>query len=497
MMFKLNYLLWSLLGIIAIVNPSNAVTLKGNLPNPDDVVKEIFIVPKLIGNKASRVRIRSVSYGGGTLLASPTKAGGEIVKETIKAGGFDPILTVSDAAGITIAQADDVSVPGGTGTREDPNTSVIFDSAFDLMLEPGIYQLAITQYDNFNFLGRSKEIREEYPGYNDVTGAERNPQYAVEVITFKELIDNSVIVLNGTHDMSAIADFKLGKELDLDVYDVANFGGFDHFNWYQEIVEIKSPLPQPGEILRPPCRGKGTDPELGGNCIDGLMKIAAAINLTIDDILEFFGGDCTLPACQGIEDWLIYSAADDAPWYWNEGGAIDPELANKMLKSLFIENPSNTKVNSVKIDDAPGGFNVGTEIIFHTYLAGVEEDPTKGAVFAAPLYENTAFKWKFTQTHPQKGTVEELQGTVFEPFLQTFYGKTSQFYSPELGGRVEFLGFLDESDWLDAGPRLQNQFDVFGFNTDSTNAKVPEPSTILGLLTIGGIGLGASKKNQP
>jgi hypothetical protein len=82
----------------------------------------------------SSVSLRSWSYAGGV------NASGQL----IFGGGFDPILAVFDTTGLKIYENDD-----GIGVPFDPFTGLAADVLLDLMLQPGDYWAALSQYDNF------------------------------------------------------------------------------------------------------------------------------------------------------------------------------------------------------------------------------------------------------------------------------------------------------------------------------------------------------------
>jgi hypothetical protein len=90
----------------------------------------------------SLVTIETVSYGGGDLVGFGFADPG---------GGFDPIISLFDSAGLFLDEDDDDD--DGLGST---NADVVTGEAFDAFLQPvlaaGTYTLVITQFDNF-FLG--------------------------------------------------------------------------------------------------------------------------------------------------------------------------------------------------------------------------------------------------------------------------------------------------------------------------------------------------------
>lgn len=76
----------------------------------------------------------TTSYGGGTNVDGTTTA----------PGGFDPILSLFDGTGTLIDSNDD-----GPDANTDPVTFSAHDSGLTESLAPGLYTVAVTQYDNF------------------------------------------------------------------------------------------------------------------------------------------------------------------------------------------------------------------------------------------------------------------------------------------------------------------------------------------------------------
>ena len=80
------------------------------------------------------VRVETFSYAGGT------QSDGKVVS----AGGYDPILTLSNADSGAFPQSND----DGTD-RIDLDTFSSSDSRLDVFLTPGSYAVAISQFGNF------------------------------------------------------------------------------------------------------------------------------------------------------------------------------------------------------------------------------------------------------------------------------------------------------------------------------------------------------------
>jgi len=131
----------SLIAIVSIVAtscvafPAHAeftfTVASGNLSADDDVQSTPFTL-----TQAQSLIFYTTSYAGGT------NADGTVTP----AGGFDPILTLFDSSGNTIAYNDD-DTTGFVGT--DPATGLAADSYFSETLGPGTYTLSISEYDNF------------------------------------------------------------------------------------------------------------------------------------------------------------------------------------------------------------------------------------------------------------------------------------------------------------------------------------------------------------
>ena len=83
----------------------------------------------------SNVILQTYSYAGGVNQA------GMVIPE----GGFDPILTLFDSAGVLINENDD----GYANVSKDSVTGQHWDSYIQTTLAAGTYTIALTQYDNF------------------------------------------------------------------------------------------------------------------------------------------------------------------------------------------------------------------------------------------------------------------------------------------------------------------------------------------------------------
>jgi hypothetical protein len=105
------------------------ITLQGLFTRDDDV--QLFDV---VIATTGTVDLRTYTYAGGT-----TSTG-----TVVPRGGFDPILTLFDSAGILVNDNDE-----GSGAATDPATGEAFDARITRTLTAGSYIVALTQYDNF------------------------------------------------------------------------------------------------------------------------------------------------------------------------------------------------------------------------------------------------------------------------------------------------------------------------------------------------------------
>lgn len=137
----------------------------GNFSNDDDVAFFDFS----IAGAATNVTLQTLGYAGGTNSDG----------DNIAAGGFDPILSLFDSSGLLLFVNDD-----NLGGAIDPATNAAFDSLLDVLLAPGDYTLALSQYDNFavgpalnnGFSGAATT------GYVDFTGDTRTSFFAVDIL---------------------------------------------------------------------------------------------------------------------------------------------------------------------------------------------------------------------------------------------------------------------------------------------------------------------------
>ena len=104
----------------------------GSFTRDDDVQLFRFAVaaPSL-----STVTLLTLSYAGGTNAAG----------SPVPAGGFDPVISLFDATGALIGEADD------GGATSDPVTGLALDAVLQIDLTAGDYVAALTQSPNFAF----------------------------------------------------------------------------------------------------------------------------------------------------------------------------------------------------------------------------------------------------------------------------------------------------------------------------------------------------------
>lgn len=120
-----------------LVSPTS---LGGFFETGDDEVREFEFSIAV----ESIVTIETVSYAGGNLVGFGFADPG---------GGFDPILSLFDSAGLFIIEDDDNNFNTGPGPNNvDPVTLNSFDAFLQPTLAAGTYTIVVTQYDNF-FLG--------------------------------------------------------------------------------------------------------------------------------------------------------------------------------------------------------------------------------------------------------------------------------------------------------------------------------------------------------
>jgi hypothetical protein len=389
---------------------ASVVARDESLPSPNGAKVYYLRVPDLFGDSSPvGLNLRSLSYLGGMTWESPNVPGGAPIRNVVSSGGFETLLTLSNSIGNVVSQV------GRSG---------------NLSVTPGDYKLTVSQY---SFGARPGQ----FVGYTDIYGAGRENRFTVEANTISDYLSNSVKVTTNGGNITAILEPQTNGIFN-DLFDLAKFGGFNHFNWLN-IVEDKNPL----AMLEPFGPSVGSfDPARGGNT----------------PIQPF----------------------DEYKWYFDESPANSPNLWSS---SKYYKN-NNTQAWWT---DNPKLAIPGASITFTTYLAGVRGGDY-GTIFAnvdGNSFENLAFKWKYTQGF-SNGSVS----------LNSLFANTD----PSLGGGgiVEFLGFLQPEDWTqDRITRLQEQgVLIAGLNSPGTSPNavaVPGPSFLTGLI-IAGVGLLYKKK---
>jgi hypothetical protein len=124
----------------------------------------------------STVSLRSWSYAGGVNAAG----------QAISRGGFDPILTLFNSAGLRIGQQDD----GGCGrVAQDSVTRECWDTLFTMNLAAGDYTASIQQFNNFSlgslsagFAYDGSQFRQFRNGFVDEDGDKRNGSWAFDIL---------------------------------------------------------------------------------------------------------------------------------------------------------------------------------------------------------------------------------------------------------------------------------------------------------------------------
>lgn len=341
-----------------------------SLKSPDSSSTYTINIPDIFEDDSPvRLRLRTMSYGGGETWESPVTPGGNPVKRLVSSGGFDPIITLINSSGSVVEQVDDSSI---LGNKPDPSTGLTYDSAFDIEVAPGDYSVRVSQFNNFDGTGL-----QGITGFTDVSGSERTDKFTLQAQTISDYLSNSVKVNVSGGAIRATLEPKTNGLFN-NLFDLAKFGQFDHFNWL--------------------------------NIVDSKNLLAS---------LEVFG--------PGVGDF------DPLP------GGNSPSIKNDSFKWYFDETPDNSRFiwskyyrdNNTKAiwGDSPNLSAPGASIIFSTYLAGVRAG-NDGTVFAnvdGSAFKNLAFKWRYTQgisggtvnLFADPDSLEESGGTIdFLGFLQ-------------------------------------------------------------------------------
>ncbi|WP_299356630.1 DVUA0089 family protein [uncultured Shimia sp.] len=141
---RIHILLASAVYLVAssMVVQAASFSFSGELSQDDTVEYIYFTVGENLittSDTSTSVVIRTYSYGGGI------QPDGTVVP----AGGFDPILTLYDAAENFIGETDDDT----TGLAQaDPSTRATYDAGDTFDLAPGTYTAAVSQWSNYAYL---------------------------------------------------------------------------------------------------------------------------------------------------------------------------------------------------------------------------------------------------------------------------------------------------------------------------------------------------------
>lgn len=211
-------------------------------------------------------------------------------------------------------------------------------------------------------------------------------------------------------------------------YEVAELGGFEHFNFYQEITSVSLNGAE-GPIANAIAgRGPGVDPLLGGN--------------------------------------NTFSPADDFPWYYDE---VDVPGGNPELN--IDSSPFPSSQFGVTFLDHPSLCLPGPRLEFATYLAAVTET-NGGSYFPFP---GTGFKWAYTSTGTcSSGDVSDV--TVLRNTDPSLAKST---------GTIEFLGLLTEQDWNGERIARLQAAGLNGFNVPLIDVKPERDSATINLSSNG------------
>jgi hypothetical protein len=151
----------------------------------------------LFSNPSGTVTLRTWSYAGGTNAAG----------QVIPSGGFDPVLSLYDATGGLNALSPLIDFNNdGPGVATDPATGNAFDSLITILgLNPvGTYALVLSENDNipaggtfgdgFTRAGQGNFTSSfgcGGPAFCDVTPAQRNGNWAVDILGVRTATDTN------------------------------------------------------------------------------------------------------------------------------------------------------------------------------------------------------------------------------------------------------------------------------------------------------------------
>lgn len=212
--------------------------------------------------------------------------------------------------------------------------------------------------------------------------------------TFQDVMDGSLTIDDRSTPGVMFANILPMNRFSID--DAARLGGYDHFNWLQNITsfefegETRTVFdPFPLGVLS---RGTGLDPLLGGNA---------------------------------------GQFADNSPLYWNETNSI------LFPDSLFIDfDAGDGSPNNSSFRDGPNLIFEGWSALFNTSLVGVRDDGTFDVL--SDILDNGdqyTFNWKYTQT----------SNSLLSILPSGPDGRVTSLANADLslagGGQIDFLGF--------------------------------------------------------
>ncbi|MDQ3245664.1 MAG: DVUA0089 family protein [Pseudomonadota bacterium] len=241
----------------ASTNPdgTQSFSFTGTLTTADDVLYFDFTI-----TGESEIVLRSYSYAGGT------NGNGQ----QIPAGGFDPILSLFNAAGDLIASNDD----GGSNVPTDPTTGNNYDVFLESLLPAGTYRVAVTAFSNFP---AGDNLSEGFEGGGDFD--ERTANFAFDVIGADTVTrpgeDTPIAVVGFGRMQNADGSFTSGadffQQVDFGIDSGVEYAEGSTFNGFaigEPIPVPPPPPPPPAEPTTPPAL-TGPDAVLGGVAVVG------------------------------------------------------------------------------------------------------------------------------------------------------------------------------------------------------------------------------------
>ena len=175
----------SMLALAAFATGAHATDLSftGSFSHDNDVQRFTFTV-----GSTSSVTLRSWSYAGGVNAQG----------DTIARGGFDPILSLFDAAGAKLYEQDDA---GCTDVDGDAVTGRCYDVKYTNGLAAGTYTVTIQQFNNFaagsnlaaGFAHDGVADQNFRNGFVDASGDKRDAHWAFDILN----VDTAVVTPPG------------------------------------------------------------------------------------------------------------------------------------------------------------------------------------------------------------------------------------------------------------------------------------------------------------